>query len=557
MFVRTKKHPYSDKSTVLICHSHRYGSAVVQHVICKIGTSNKQYEIVEMEKIAGEELNKLKQANYKPPKDESRLMPNLSAIKEISRGNSGIKDILGTLYDSLGFNNILDSKNKDILKAVVLARFLEPSSKAKASSILEKRFQVDVSVDRIYRMMDELQEHAESAKKAVFNSTADVTKEIDLMFFDVTTLHFESIDEDTLRKFGFSKNFRFNTTQVVLALATTCEGLPIGFKLFPGNTAEVSTLIACINEWRKFIPIKDTMIVGDRAMMSKDNLQQLDTNNIKYIVAYPMKKASLPLQEEILSDVGYGFRIIENEFAWKKELEIGANRRLIVTYNKKRHKHDQKERDKLIKRIKAKLGKKKSAKKLISNQGYIKYTTINGEAIAELDEEKIAKESRWDGLHGVLTNSNLSVEEIVFRYRNLWVIEESFRINKHSLKMRPIYHFNPRRVLAHILICFLTFALARQAQYKLKKNDCDVSIDEIRDELMEVQHSILKDRVTGELYKMPSHMTYNVQKLYKIFGKEKNLDIQRYDLSNEKNKPKDLWSIRYSKDIEEEYSDIE
>lgn len=74
---------------------------------------------------------------------------------------------------------------------------------------------------------------------------------------------------------------------------------------------------------------------------------------------------------------------------------------------------------------------------------------------------------------------------------------------------------------------------------------------------MEVQHSILKDRITGELYKMPSHMTYNVQKLYKIFGKEENLDIQKYDLSNEKNKPKDLWSIRYSKDIEEEYSDIE
>ena len=113
--------------------------------------------------------------------------------------------------------------------------------------------------------------------------------------------------------------------------------------------------------------------------------------------------------------------------------------------------------------------------------------------------------------------------------------------------MRPIYHFSPRRILAHILICFLTFSLARQAQYKLKRNDCDVSIDEIRDELMEVQHSILKDRITGELYKMPSHMTYNIQKVYKAFGKETNLEIQRYALSNEKGKPKDLWSIRYPK----------
>ena len=155
MFVRTKKHPYSDKFTVLICHSHRYGQAVVQHVICRIGTSNKPQEILDMQKIASAKLAKLKQANYKPPKDESIEMPNIKNIREMSRANTGVNDILGTLYDDLGFNNILDSKNKEVLKAVVLARFLEPSSKSKASSILEKKFQLDMSVDRIYRMMDE------------------------------------------------------------------------------------------------------------------------------------------------------------------------------------------------------------------------------------------------------------------------------------------------------------------------------------------------------------------------------------------------------------------
>lgn len=121
--------------------------------------------------------------------------------------------------------------------------------------------------------------------------------------------------------------------------------------------------------------------------------------------------------------------------------------------------------------------------------------------------------------------------------------------------MLLIYHFSPRRILAHILICFLTFALARQAQYKLKKHDCDVSIEELRDDLMEIQYSILKDRSTRELYKMLSHITYNVQKLYRIFGQEEQLDIQKYDLVREGKTPKDLWSIRYPRKDDERILD--
>ena len=94
--------------------------------------------------------------------------------------------------------------------------------------------------------------------------------------------------------------------------------------------------------------------------------------------------------------------------------------------------------------------------------------------------------------------------------------------------MRPIYHFAPKRILAHILICFLTFALARQAQHKLKEHGCVVSVDMLREELMEVQHSILSDQETGVLFKMPSYMTENVKNIYKIFGKEKDLSIHRY-----------------------------
>ncbi len=138
----------------------------------------------------------------------------------------------------------------------MLSRFIEPASKNKSISIIESKFGDFYTADAIYRMMDILGENLTKNHQVVFNATQKATDgKIDLMLFDVTTLHFETLAEDGLRAFGFSKNFRFNTTQVVLALATTEQGLPIGYRLFPGNTAEVLTLIESIEYWRQTIPI--------------------------------------------------------------------------------------------------------------------------------------------------------------------------------------------------------------------------------------------------------------------------------------------------------------
>jgi transposase len=502
---------------------------VQQIILSRIGTSSDINEISKMKTIAEKRLAELKKSSTPVNlHNKNKTMPNLSAVQEISRVNSGIHDIVGSLYDELGFCDILDEKNKHILKLVVLSRFLEPSSKNKAVEVLEKRFGLDVSVDSIYRMMDDLYNKDDLVKQKVFESTISQTSSVDVMFFDVTTLHFETISEDELRKFGFSKNFRFNTTQVVLALATTKEGLPVGIKLFSGNTAEVTTLINCVQEWRKIIDIENAIVVGDRGMMSDSNLKQLESAGMQYVIAYPMKKSSKKIKQEILSSNNYTADVICNQLYWKKEINIGNNKRLIVTYSNKRHKNDAKQREKLINRISSKLGKSKAAKKLISNQGYLKYTEINGDIKAELNTEKIAEESQWDGLHGILTNSDLSSSKALARYKELWVIEESFRINKHTLKMRPIYHYTPQRIFAHILICYLTFALIRNIQHRLKINGLSYSVDMIRNELTEVQHSILCDNNTGLLYKMPSYMTNNATNLYSIFGKEKELSICEY-----------------------------
>ena len=136
--------------------------------------------------------------------------------------------------------------------------------------MLTAEFGVEIGLDRIYRMMDALLECEEEFQKAVFVNTQSLCFEkIQMTFFDVTTLYFESTEEDAIRRFGYSKDQQFHSVQVVVALATTQDGLPIGYKTFPGNTAEVSTLLKCLDEWKQILPIGEVTVIADTAMMSE------------------------------------------------------------------------------------------------------------------------------------------------------------------------------------------------------------------------------------------------------------------------------------------------
>jgi transposase len=128
-------------------------------------------------------------------------------------------------------------------------------------------------------------------------------------------------------------------------------------------------------------------------------------------------------------------------------------------------------------------------KDLIGNSGTKKFIKVT-KSSATIDHDKVDADSEWDGLHGVVTN--LKIEEspasqVLERYRGLWQIEESFRINKHSLKMRPIYHFTPRRIRAHVLLCYLSYAVMRHTQHHLKKRGLSLGVNTIRSEINSIQ----------------------------------------------------------------------
>ena len=533
MFVRAKRHPTAKRPrwSILVCHNKRIRKKVVQHTIKRIGTTACEIELQSMIEAGKEWIEMQHLANnldvYKIPQRQqiryNRMGVQLKNIKEVSRINVGYEDIFGKLFNVIGFAKILDKDVTQILKATVFGRIYSSGSKRRVSYELNKRFEYDVSEDKIYRMMDVLHPKIDDVKSTVFKY---VKKEyggsIAFMFFDVTTLVLESTEVDELRNFGFSKDCKFNNTQLVLALATTSDGMPIGYKLFPGNTAEVTTLISCVNEWRKTIDIGGVTVVGDSAMMSKGNLEQLKAANMQYIIAYSLLKAPAVVQERALDEADYIRQMYGTDLYWFKKINVDDERCVIVTYNKKRHQKDAKDRDRAIQRIKKRLGTDNSgvgsAKKLISNRGYIKYTKVEGKDIASLNEDKIAIAAQWDGMHAIITNCKEQTPlEILSRYRNLWVIEESFRINKTNLKIRPVYHRKQSRIESHIAICFIVYTIMRVAQAKLKRAGVDMSVACIKEAITDVQASILCDCKTGLMYKMLSAIPAEAEVIYDVF----------------------------------------
>jgi transposase len=562
MYIRVTSTPNSPRKSVKVVESIREGFKVRQVMILHVGIASNESEIEKLklignEFIAQEQLRREKNSLQPSLLDVETMEERLCAIKknitqnkcgrkpivklqnvtaedkislsdlvEEKRVIEGFHDVAGHAYDLMGYQTLLKSKkDNELLKDLVLMRLAQPSSKLRAKQLLEANFSKSHNLDSIYRVMDKLFQKIDDIKKNTFQRTQKIIPDtIDILFFDCTTLYFESIETDEIRQFGYSKDHRFNTTQVVLALATNSDGLPIGYELFEGNKAEVKTLLSCLNSWKKLFNIQSVCFVADRAMMSDDNLNMLEQENHHYVIAAKLRALPAKLTSEILSEKNYKAQMINDDFGWIGEFNY-KERRLIVSYKTVRASRDSYQRDQIIQKLKKRIGNAGDTKKLITNQGVKKYTrSENSKTI--IDQDKIERDSAWDGFHGVITNiPDEKASTILARYARLWKIEESFRINKHTLSMRPIYHFKPERIKVHIALCYMAFSLLRHMEYQIKLTQ-KISLATMLDELMHVQASFYRHVPTGKIYRMPGKFSQNASKIYKAFQIKKNNNAQ-------------------------------
>jgi len=550
MFVRKKTSPKTPgRVSIQIVESVRKADKVSQTIVRHVGIGETEEEIEQVITLAKsikvrleEESNPclplfspedlVQDSRREKEQDTSPINVDLKELREEQRFNEGIIAVLGTLYDQLGFNEIFTGRygkiNNSILKSCVLARAANPASKLRTSELLEDDFAIKLPVEKIYRMMTQLEKRANTLHSKVKSSTLDLfNQKINLLLYDVTTLYFESFTADELRNFGFSKDNKFKETQLVLALITTQDGLPITYKVFPGNTQEIKTLIPTIEELKKEFSISNIDFAADRGMFSEGNLKALEEKEITYVVAAKLKNMSTTIKNDILKIHDNN---ANNDF---KTIEINhKSRRLLVVYSPARAAKDRKDRERLVDRLK-KLADKNgevAIKKLVNNSGTKKYLKFqqNNKKVASVDTKKIEQEEKWDGVFGYITNSTASSEKIIERYSNLWVIEESFRINKTDLKIRPIFHYKGNRIKAHLDICFLAYSLARQIMYRYKKQTGEsLSFRVIRNELLAVQASVLLNTKNKEKYILPSKASPTAKRLYRLVGRKRSLTPYR------------------------------
>ncbi len=546
MFVRTKSTPNSPRKSVQLVKSVRVGDKVKQKIIRHIGIANNEAELIQLQEIAeylkakleaehqldlfspeevASQVIEAKKERANKQLDASPLTVNLKDLKEVQRNILGIHEVYGEIYNQLGFDSIWGNRKSqqtkhNLLRHITMARIAQPASKRASVALLERDFGIRLNLNKVYKMLDSIDDKAiREIQDCSYNNATDLFGgKLDVLFYDCTTLYFESFIADDLRRQGYSKDHKSQETQVLLALLVTKEGLPIGYEVFPGAQVEGSTLIPILEQLQEKYKLDRVVFVADRGLFSQKNLEALEQAKIDYIVGAKLKVQSKAIKEQILNLEAY--QPLNEEL---KYLTISKDndRLLIATHSQRRACKDSHDRDKALKKLQKKLDKSKNPKEFIAASNYKKYINIPDTGPIHLNPTAIKDSARWDGIAGVITNiKDVNITEVLNHYSSLWQVEESFRIQKHDLKVRPIYHWTESRIRAHLAISFMSLCCVRHLEYRVKLQYQKLSPEVIRKELCHVQVSILENQKTKATYAMPSSVSPHAAKIYQVIGKK-------------------------------------
>jgi len=389
----------------------------------------------------------------------------------------GSELILGRIYDKIGFP---DNGSCNYFRNLVLCRLVYPGSKLKTVAYFKQHLNTDVSVYSVYRFLDELNAELKPIiEQTSFEYTRKLLKgKIGVVFYDMTTLYFEASEEDDYRIPGFSKDGKHQQPQIMIGLLVSNHGYPIGYQIFEGNTSETKTLIPILEAFQKKFKINKPTIVADAALLSQKNIEALRENKYEYILGGRIKNETEAIKTKIIA--------LKVEEGKSRELK-SKNGRLIVSFSSKRAHNDKKNREKGLKRLEKKVDSGKLSKEHINNRGYNKYLKLSGEVNVTIDYEKYEADNVWDGLKGYVTNTSLSRNKVIDNYSQLWQVEKAFRISKTDLRIRPIFHRLRNRIEAHICICFSAYAVYKELERLLKKNNIELSAEKAIEQIKEIR----------------------------------------------------------------------
>lgn len=305
----------------------------------------------------------------------------------------------------------------------------------------------------------------------LFGRRRDLFTEVEIVFFDTTSLYFEGQGGETLGQYGHSKDHRPDLHQMVVGAVLDGDGRPICCELWPGNTTDVTTLIPIVDRlWRRF-KIRKVCIVADRGMISQATINDLEEQHWPYILGARMRKQN-EVREQVLED-RRRFRVVHEarhkstDPAPLKVKDVWVeDRRYVVCINEEEVEHDRAAREAIVANLREQL--RDGDKSLVGNKGYRRFLKVEGEGHFAIDEAKIADEARFDGTWVLRTNTELPTADVALQFKRLWMVEQWFRSCKSLLETRPIFHHGDDTIRGHVFCSFLALVLRYELQARLQ-----------------------------------------------------------------------------------------
>ncbi len=383
-----------------------------------------------------------------------------------------------------------------VCRLLVCERIVEPGSKLSAWNRRGSYFfRTEFSDDDVYRALGELAAAKGAVVSAMNRSIAAAgIRDLSTVFYDVTNYYFETDDEDGLRMKGVSKEHRPGPI-VQMGLLQDANGVPIAYRKFPGNAADCATMIPVLADMKRDHGLERVVAVADKGLNCSDNITAAVASGDGFVFSQSVRgtKSDKGLKAWVVSDEGYacktedGCRFKSKSKQGYKTVHLKAadtasgkaeDERVEVKYvafwSEKYERRARKEREKAIekaRRLVADPGAytratSHGAAQYVKNLAFDKETgeVVKGRKL-ELDLEAIAEAEKYDGYYLIVTSeTGWSDGKVIDTYRELWRIEESFKVTKSELRTRPVYVWTPDHIEAHFLVCYIALVILRLLQ---------------------------------------------------------------------------------------------
>jgi len=502
-YLRTTKTASGATAVQIVRYNYRK-RVVIKH----IGSAHTPEEIISLKETARNWIEQETRQQRLFPQDIRLTLTPIEKCVYLDTRYSFIYETLFHLLQLLQF----DIPHNQLLLDLVIMRIIQPVSKLESLEYLSEMFGITYKRGNLYEIITSFSALKNIVeRKAVMFAKQNLHFDFSIVFYDVTTLYFESFKEDReeFTKPGFSKDNKANQPQIVIGLIVTKEGFPVSYDVFAGNTFEGKTFIPTITKFKNTYGIKNLTVVADAAMISYSNVQSLITNNLSYIVGgrlASLKQKEIKEINQKLSGKEESLKKLKKKdgLSARTETERGT---LICDFSFKRYLKDKREMDKQITKAKKLLEENEGVKraKFIKNKDDKKTEQV-------LNIDLIEKAKMLLGIKGYYTNLTDDTDEtIINHYHNLWKVEKAFRITKSDLEARPVFHHKKENIKAHILICFMALAVCKYMELKTGK-----STKKIVKLLKSITEARMKNLLIGKIFVMRKEVPGEVNQLQKM-----------------------------------------